>query len=470
MTPSHDAHHLHSLTNGKISPRVGGGGVTMRTITMMAGVAGRVSPGRTYTRQGGGQTSPGRLHLHDLSLSGEEGGVSGQTSVGVDSTAHDEEETKRKILQEQQAKLEQPGALLDLFSPIHYSKIKQRRKDRGSYQPPSGVGIQVSTHHHHHHPAASGDEASGMMLAMHSQSAGHLLRSGPSTTTHGSPGRFTQSLASASHHHIAPVSSLASSSNYSPGQSHNHANAKSPLLYLNQRHASPTSSHPGHTQEMVQRIVAYEVPIASSPSMPTLSKDTSSPVPPSHGKQGSRHTPTVPATTQRSDMMFLQSFLQKTATSNTARSLQQRHGGGGNGGHAPPSTAGVSRKTLSIDTDAAQLPMTTTNNTNNKVSSATSSYLSPPATSTSTSRRLSALTSPLHATASSGGTQQTPGRLSVSQPGETPRLGGLLGSAASNPSDPGEFRRQMQELGYLKRSDKPRTSTPTGLRTPLSTK
>lgn len=433
-------------SSGKVSPRVGGGGAAMRSLALMAsgGYARGNSPGRTFTaRVGGGFSSPGRMELHDLQADDRSERLAPSQTPQAD-------EERQRVLSAEQARLEAPGALLDLFSPLHYSKIKQRRQERGSYQPPPGVGMHVSA-------LVAGSGLSGgtddFAHIGYSQSAGHLLR------THSSPPRFTHSLASASSSQppyaamasAPPAASLASASTGHLG--------RSPLLYLNQRHASPAVSATQHAASPdgsppppppppQQRLVAYEVPIVAAPS-----KDASPlHVPLASQTQRSAGFARLPVATQRSDMVFLQSFLQKAATSTTARSLQRK---------PQPQSAG--HKALSIDPNAPPLVAAASIATRPSAPSAAAATAPPPPSSSTSpvTRRLSALTTPLQASTL---THATLHQLSVGGEGRAGGVGvgGLLG--VSGGGDPGEFRRQMQELGYLKRLDKPRPTTPTGTR------
>lgn len=444
-------------TGGKVSPRVGGGGAAMRSLALMAsgGHARGNSPGRTFTaRVGGGFSSPGRMELHDLEAEGRSDDLQPIQTPQAD-------EERQRILSAEQARLQAPGALLDLFSPLHYSKIKQRRQERSSYQPPPGVGMHVSA-------LVAGSSLSGGMDDFghigHSQSAGYLLR------TNSSPPRFTHSLASASSSQLPygattsppTAASLASASTGHLG--------RSPLLYLNQRHASPAvsavqpaaspdGSSPPPPPPPQQRLVAYEVPIVAAQSKEAPPQHVSLASQTQRGAGSGR----VPVATQRSDMMFLQSFLQKTATSTTARSLQRKQQ------QQPPSLplASQGHKTLSIDPNAP--PLVAASIVTRPPVPSTAAATAPSSLTSPVTRQLSALTAPLqtasltHATLhqlqSAGGDGGAGGSTTAAGGAG---LGGLLG--VSGAGDPGEFRRQMQELGYLKRLDKPRPTTPTGLR------
>jgi alpha-tubulin suppressor-like RCC1 family protein len=446
-----------AVPTGQLSPRVGGGGAIMRNLAMQSSTTATrpQSPGRTYTRG----VSPGKLtsHDHSFALFAKEDVVSGQASVGADShsAGMKEEEKKRCILQEQQERLEQPGALLDLFSPAHYSKIKQRRKVRGGAQSSAGVGAHVSSLVSFTPSMKHDSDEASIVWGLAPSSAGH----GPILRTSSSPPRFTQSLSSMSHHHhVAPLLSLASASHFSPNSSGNaNATTRSPLIYLNQRMPSPiglSQQHGSQQPEPVQRIVAYEIPVTPSSShhSPSPVKEVS-PKPSVSSSSAGARSKNLPTTTQRSDMMFLQSFLQKTATSNTARTLQAR---GKMQAAASSSSAPHTHKTLSIDAHASPIALAPKPPLVDTPLSPAPSV--PIRQGSPASRRLSALTTPLGASPS---LRDHPSLLAGV---DGFRTGGSMLASSGSAANPGEFRKQMQELGYLKRLDKPRQTTPTGVR------
>lgn len=323
----------------------------------------------------------------------------------------EEEAIRTQTLQQQQqqqreTRLAEPGALLDLFSPMHHSKIKARRQQQMQQQQQQMqqqllVQQQMQQSMQHHGGGNNNLVSSGAVT---------MLYTSQSTDFYGS--------GNLSGHHVNP----------------------SPLRYL-QRTGSPGGNNNNNSLASSSRVVAYEV------SMPQTSNGSNNSRGNNAGNHGSnKMISNNHATTQRSDMLFLQSFLSKTAASHTAVSAQNQQQ------QFNQNTNNINRKTanyntnnnrLSIDVDPSQQPgyMNPTANTFNYNSNNNRSPLKTPATATG--RRLSAS---LRSSDTSNNS---------------------VGGGVSGASDPHSFRRQMQELGYLKRLDKPRSGTPTSYRTAL---